>query len=299
MYRKDILYLNLWKSGEKIGNVGYVKSMVRDEQQNLMLHINKLDRIFDGEHTIRLEKTSGRVQENGICIRDGQAVWNYEGDLCDPSEIEIILTDEYRIGVKSKTHIQNNDSRFMECTQNRTDADLPYEKKKEVQIVTSEQENANPDEEETLQRKMQEKESVDVKEYARMEMQEKESADAIDFLQRKAHAPEDKWQQLLTKYDRIHPYGDNRIYIKLEPKDFIILPEKYQHLVNNSFLLHGFYNYRYIILGKEEQYYLGVPGNYYEREKMVALMFGFDHFESAKEAVTEGDFGYYLRVVEL
>lgn len=110
---------------------------------------------------------------------------------------------------------------------------------------------------------------------------------------------EDKWEQILDTYENIHPYGDERVYVKLEPKDFVILQSKYQHLVNNSFLLHGFYNYRYVILGKEEDYYLGVPGVFYEREKMVALMFGFEAFECPGGTVRAGEFGYYLRKVEL
>ncbi|MBD5526387.1 MAG: hypothetical protein HDR04_18705 [Lachnospiraceae bacterium] len=110
---------------------------------------------------------------------------------------------------------------------------------------------------------------------------------------------EDKWEQILDTYEKIHPYGDERVYVKIEPKDFVILQSKYQHLVNNSFLLHGFYNYRYIILGREQDYYLGVPGVFYEREKMVALMFGFEAFECPGGNVRAGEFGYYLRKVEL
>lgn len=118
---------------------------------------------------------------------------------------------------------------------------------------------------------------------------------------KKEHTPlyENKWEQLLATYEQIHPYADNRIYVKLEPKDFIVLRENYQHLVNNSFLLHGFYNYRYLILGKEQDFYLGVPGVFYEREKMVALMFGFEAFECEGGEAEEGKFGYYLRKVEL
>lgn len=110
---------------------------------------------------------------------------------------------------------------------------------------------------------------------------------------------EDKWEQILDTYEKIHPYGDERVYVKLEPKDFVILQSKYQHLVNNSFLLHGFYNYRYVILGKEQDYYLGVPGVFYEREKMVAIMFGFEAFECAGGNARAGEFGYYLKKVEL
>jgi len=42
-----------------------------------------------------------------------------------------------------------------------------------------------------------------------------------------------------------------------------------------------------------------VPGNFYEREKQVALMFGFESFECQKEPAQVGDFGYYMIPVEL
>lgn len=115
---------------------------------------------------------------------------------------------------------------------------------------------------------------------------------------------EDKWEELCKKYEVIHPFGNREEYLSLSPKDFIIFPEKYQHLVNNSFLLHGYYNYRHVILGKKEEggkniYYLGVPGVYYEREKMVAIMFGFEGFECGEKRAIAGGFGYYMRRVEL
>ena len=49
----------------------------------------------------------------------------------------------------------------------------------------------------------------------------------------------------------------------------------------------------------EAKYYIGVPGNFYEREKQVAGMFGFESFEGAREPAWDGDFGYYLISVEL
>lgn len=117
-------------------------------------------------------------------------------------------------------------------------------------------------------------------------------------------AYEDKWKELCKKFEVVHPFGNREEYISIAPKDFIIFPEKYQNLVNNSFLLHGYYNYQHIILGKKEEggkniYYLGVPGVYYEREKMVAIMFGFEGFECGDKKANNGGFGYYMRRVEL
>lgn len=69
----------------------------------------------------------------------------------------------------------------------------------------------------------------------------------------------------------------------------------------NTFLLHGFYNYGHVWATKKV---LGVPGNYYEREKQVAAMFGFDEFALVKDMYedsqetsepSDGDYGYYIR----
>ena len=94
-------------------------------------------------------------------------------------------------------------------------------------------------------------------------------------------------------YPEIHPFRDSREYLSIAPKDFVVLCKEYQKLVHNSFLLHGYYNYRHLILGRIRQkdawqYYIGVPGNFYDREKMVAEMFGFEAFEGEKNPTSPG-----------
>lgn len=114
----------------------------------------------------------------------------------------------------------------------------------------------------------------------------------------------DKWEQLRKTYPVVHPIREEEEYLKIAPKDFVIFTEKYQELVHNSFLLHGYYNYKHLILGRREKdgeavYYLGVPGTFHEREKTVAVMFGFEAFDGKREPAENGDFGYYLRRVEI
>ena len=115
---------------------------------------------------------------------------------------------------------------------------------------------------------------------------------------------EDKWQQLYAIYPHIHPFNDDREYISIRPADFVVFPAESYKAANNSFLLHGYYNYSHLILTRVERkgelrYYIGVPGNYYEREKQVAIMFGFESFECAEEPAQAGDFGYYMMQTEL
>ncbi len=115
---------------------------------------------------------------------------------------------------------------------------------------------------------------------------------------------ENKWKQLSQIYPHIAPFRDERDYLSIGPGDFVVLPQKYYGLVNNSFLIHGFYNYGHMVLARtmkrgEEKFYLGVPGNFYEKERQVAIMFGFESFECRREPAQDGDFGYFMIRVEL
>lgn len=115
---------------------------------------------------------------------------------------------------------------------------------------------------------------------------------------------EDKWLQLAAIYPHIKPFQDEREYLSVSPADFVLFSAESYRAANNSFLLHGYYNYRHLILTRLEKrgeilYYVGVPGNYYDREKQVAVMFGFESFECAEEPAQNGDFGYYMMRVKL
>jgi len=83
--------------------------------------------------------------------------------------------------------------------------------------------------------------------------------------------------------------------------------EELQELYYNSFLLHGFYQYRYFVLGKD---FIGVPDHFYEREAIAARMMGFPYFmeaefmdcceisgETRKELPKQGSFGYFLKKI--
>ncbi|MBR6478464.1 MAG: hypothetical protein IKS85_08450 [Lachnospiraceae bacterium] len=113
-----------------------------------------------------------------------------------------------------------------------------------------------------------------------------------------------KWEQLKSIYPTIAPFGDSRRYLQISPGDFVILKDRSYRMVNNSFLLHGYFTYRHLILHRMERkgeatYYVGVPGSFYGKEKEVAILFGFESFEGAAEPTREGDFGYYMMRVEL
>jgi len=106
---------------------------------------------------------------------------------------------------------------------------------------------------------------------------------------------------IMSRFSRLYPFEDNEmlICVKIEPKDIGLLPKEYWHLSSNSFLLHGYYCYRHLLLAKMKYkdrpvYILGVPGLYQHREQFMARMFGFDSFKSIKKREPKkGDFGYW------
>lgn len=94
---------------------------------------------------------------------------------------------------------------------------------------------------------------------------------------------------------------------KICRQDIAMLPRCEWRLANNSFLLHGCYNYHHLMLIEEgDELWLGVPGIYHRREAKAAEAFGFSRFIPIEEIDAElgvdekeaGDeFGYWCRRV--
>ena len=81
-------------------------------------------------------------------------------------------------------------------------------------------------------------------------------------------------------------------YKRIAITDIRSLPSRNWHLCNNSFLVHGFFCYHYLILKtvnapEGAKMYLGVPGIFAQQERMMALLFGFNDFEIATDNMVE------------
>lgn len=94
---------------------------------------------------------------------------------------------------------------------------------------------------------------------------------------------------------------------KIQRQDLSKLIRREWQLANNSFLLHGYYNYHHLAFLQEgENLYLGVPGVYSEKERRAAQAFGFPGFVNYEEEMLDlpegekedrADFGYWCRQV--
>ena len=110
------------------------------------------------------------------------------------------------------------------------------------------------------------------------------------------------WDRLRVAYPKVTAFecADGCEILVIKPQDIGLLPRENWVYGNNSFLLHGYYNYRYLILarlgkpGERGRYILGVPGHYGNNEKYMAAMFGFDRFvRSTRQPPRDSRFGYW------
>ena len=296
MYQKEIIYIGLFKSGSRMGSAGFLKVESKDRENRMYLKVQNLPLGITGRFPIRVYNGSDWKELSSIAIQDGGGKWEESvTEHVDKTILLVSLSGGYTLEGRSKSapeiNVQKNtdvqggsDEHVSRGTEQNASQNVSQH------ATYNKQQSAGEESEQTP-------ETIIVTE--ELPRRSSRNIDVMPYSMPEHALKEDKWEQILDIFEQIHPYGDERIYVKLEPKDFVILQSGYQHLVNNSFLLHGFYNYRYVILGKEQNFYLGVPGVFYEREKMVAQMFGFEAFECPGGNVKAGEFGYYLRKVEL
>lgn len=114
------------------------------------------------------------------------------------------------------------------------------------------------------------------------------------------------WQRFTAAHPVFRPFDeDEGVYgVKMNLRDFRILPKQYWCLANNSFLLHGYFNYRYVLFGymgeEHKKWFLGVPGTFQNQEQILAGAFGFPEFRTKQLTRQKtGEFGYWYRYLDL
>ena len=164
----------------------------------------------------------------------------------------------------------------------------------EKEAENLEEEQPEKKDQETVEESSEKKEQETVEEFPEKKDQEtvEESSEKKD----------------LKKDDRdIDLQNFRRQIMKIQRGEISILPRCEWKLANNNFLLHGYYNYRHLVLIDEgNQLKLGVPGIYHEREARAAATFGFPEFIAEadvnvtlepQERNENQQFGYWCRQV--
>lgn len=302
-YDRKIKYFDYIENGEKVRSVGFVKLEARDNSCNITLRISGLHM---ADKVVRKVYMLGADKREELCellFEQGKASVQLSlncANLC--GEISYAELDRICIPLTSEKEV------LCVIAEKRQQMSSARKGSGEEQTLQGENpkvkvQDAEAPHVQTRVAQMQELQDNPAKRYVQTSKSEEQ---LIKMQENPATVPllEDKWKQLSAVYTHITPFQDEREYLSLGPGDFVILPQKYYKLVSNSFLLHGYYNYKHLILARMEaqgemRYYIGVPGNFYEREKQVALLFGFESFECREEPAGVGDFGYYMIRVEL
>lgn len=316
-YRKQISYLELQENGQRIRSAGYARLESLEKEDVLTVLLNGQDILSGKEVTLYLQRESGEQPLGKIMADRGKV--SDEMRLPGEKEREPILG--VRIPLEENMEIIG---RFVRTASTKrasvpvTGSALAQETMWEIEGQTQNEQvrNQPATTAETIVangnvaggsvaqnpgefRKGRGTETSGIFTDAPEPRNSKKAA-----TENTLHMKDTKWEQLSSIYPHIHPFRDAREFLSVGPEDFVVLRERCYQMTHNSFLLHGYYNYRHLLLMRQEnpgevKYYIGVPGNFYEREKQVARMFGFESFEGAREPAWEGDFGYYLISVEL
>ena len=289
-YRKQISYLELRENGQRIQSAGYAKLESMENEDVLTVQLNGQNFSQGSTMPLYLNRESGEELLCKMTAEWGRAscVKRIPGkeDRKPILGIRILLGQDLVV-VGSFAGTGNMKK-------------IVVSKPKAVKEI-EEQERSRGDHE--LLPKVQEQLPKAQEQMQRTPEQTGTTAKKADA-EHSLHMKDTKWEQLSSIYPHIHPFRDTREFLSVGPEDFVVLRERCYQMTHNSFLLHGYYNYRHLLLMRQEtpdqvKYYIGVPGNFYEREKQVARMFGFESFEGTREPAWEGDFGYYLISVEL
>ncbi len=292
MYKRQIAYFDLIEYGEKKGSGGFCKCEQKNGVHRLELSITGLKQKYDGIVKIY---TKNKNELGEVKIRNGCASVTLvldestENLKWEFSQIRIPLEDacelmaEFETGTKEK---KQTESEVVAMENVLTEAVRDTEGKILEELKTD----------------TGEKVSEEIKADTGEKVSEKIKADTGEKISEESTLLYSLWDCLTKTHEVVRPFGTEAEYCKIELEDILLLKEKYHILRKNQFLFHGYYNYRYLIVGRKEenteQYWLGVPGIYHEREKMAARMYGFEKFEGAKPRYEVGDLGYYLITVE-
>ena len=336
LYDRKIKYLDYYENGERISGCGFAKVEVRERVLRLEVTVKGLYPTDTFARDVVLRGVNAEVVLGQIEIQEGNGLFCYSSQIepeVDAAEVSYGKLQEIKIPIGGSREIVCSLSAAPERvaaarplhSADKVEAVHPaeglhqVEKERQAEVVNLSEATGKMDDQEI--RRTTELHSANVSENEELrspepklpdpkppEPQSKESqpnvSQPVTEGKKAAKLLEDKWMQLSAIYPHIQPFGDDRDYLSLNPSDFVVFPAKNYKAVNNSFLLHGYYNYHHLILARVEsrgqiRYYIGVPGNYYDREKQVAVMFGFESFECESEPAKTGDFGYYMMRTEL
>ena len=292
-YKRFVSYIYGYEQGEKRESAGFVKVNARGNECKFWVHVNE-DRIaaeescrvyvfmrrkerLQGQYLGELEKRNGAWEWSGVTETDSLMGGSF--GLAESGGV--YLEGDNRVFAAAWDDLPVPADRFDPEERFARQAVEKPAGESEVQAAELALEEERQEAEETGVGSSVQEEGASVQEETAAE----EQTAPVPADPRKEH-----WTYLtkrfpVTRY--VEGNGAEVYSIRLNNRDLSRIPRDKWELGNNSFLLHGYYQYGHLLLLRRQTeedicYYIGVPGVYNEREQEIASMFGFDEFKVVK-----------------
>lgn len=113
--------------------------------------------------------------------------------------------------------------------------------------------------------------------------------------------PSSPCETIAQRREAFEPFEDAEFEscVKILPCDLVALQQAGLQVGRSSFLLHGFYQYHHLLLGRraDGSFVLGIPGLHNSQERYMAQTFGFTDFKTAKWKDRGRQFGYWYKIL--
>lgn len=299
--KRFIRYLYEYEGGRRLRNVGFVRVDQEETVTTVQVHGKGLHTGMNGQRL--------KVYLFFLCEKEGMGIYAGQTEETGPAlNYELRYTPEETITVENYERIagiilKDEDGH---CYAALWDEDMTdvckmkvWKKNPEKDMELREQSEQEKNLEEDMELREQSGQDDYMKEERNCCSENEES---------KAGVEEAKNVLDLKEHDYSSKREEKHFHVrKILRKDLVILPRCEWRLANNSFLVHGYYNYHHLILTvADDRLKLGVPGVYYPQEAKAAESFGFPEFLSLAELgieLTEEEkndqenFGYWCRNV--
>lgn len=298
--KRFVAYIYSYENGEKNENIGFAKMELRAKEGRMEIHIRGAAPVQKGVKVNLFIREQGEI----VAIPLGEMpMQGGRGDFLTAFELENVMGTELNFRVMEGILLLAGDgsifmSRWKEGEPFRVMPEqIRFWEKKHVAEEADTGQETTPTIEATRPQTAQSPETDQLQQSDHPQ----ETVSATELPVRNIYPQcdwETCWEFLLANHEHFVFYKKGEITcVKIELKHIRELPRRYWYLGNNSFLLHGFFNYRYLVVGKMEEstWFIGVPGIYQAQERVMATIFGFPEF--MPEPV-ENQFGYWYRIVE-
>lgn len=321
-YKRLISYIYSYANDERYSNVGFAKALVNQGVLKLSVSI----RGFEGNNAAMLgvfiivEDGGYKLIKLGDCLLQNQSIeYHQEFDASNLNRSGYTFDDIRGIAVtnpdKSKQMFitmwtdeevrpsslisentlaksakpQNDGTRQVAEKQAAEKAEIDYDR----QVVGKAETDNNLTSVDRLQT-VQEASANAVSEA---------SANAVSDASEKM---EDSVEKVFFRADYVDAFDDDYFYdcIETSPEKLAGLNLSEKNILENSFLLHGYYNFRHVLFGRvrdnldNTKYFIGVPGMYCNRERYMASIFGFNNFKKSHRSDYKNPcFGYWYQEI--